>query len=128
MIIGVILLDVIMGNYSIFNTYFFIPFLYRKSYKHYLLVGLILDLIIFRCIFYNTIILTILYLLNIFFRNLKKNNVINYVIVSIINYILFIMISNIIFNNNFINIFNIIIYNFLINLFFIFLSYKINNN
>ena len=81
MIYLLVILDILLNNYSNFNTYFFIIYLYNKKYKYYLLTGLILDLIIFNN-FYNTIILSIIYLFNKVFKDLNKNKIYNYIYIN----------------------------------------------
>ncbi len=126
MIYILIILDILITNYTRFNTYFFITFLYHKSYKYYLLTGLILDLLIFNT-FYNTITLTILYLVNKLFNYLNYQNFFSYLFVITINYVLYIIISNsLVFNNIQSIIFNIG-YNLIINFIFYVLYYKRNN-
>ncbi len=132
MIYLLILLDIILNNYSNFNTYFFILYLYNKSYKYYLITGLILDLIIFKGI-YNTLILSIIFILNKLFNNLNKKNIYNYLYINLFNYIIFILISNLLLSNNIKNILFTIGYNLVVNLLFYGLFYSIyirqaNNN
>jgi len=124
MIYLLILLDILINNFTISTSYFFIIFLYNKPYKYFLLTGLILDFIIFNTTFLNTIILSTIYLINNIFRFLNKNNFYNYVFINIFNYLLFIILSNIIMFNNIENILIIIGNNIVINLLFFGLSYK----
>jgi len=64
MIYLMITLDVIINNYTKYTSFFFIIYLYNKSYKYFLLTGLILDLIIFNTFFINTLILSIMFMFN----------------------------------------------------------------
>ena len=94
MIYLLILLDVLVANYTPYTSYFFLIYLYNKSYKDYLLTGLILDLVILNRPFYNTIILSIMYIFNRVFKDLNKKNFYNYLFITLFNYIIFIILSN----------------------------------
>ena len=124
MIYLLVILDILLNNYSNFNTYFFIIYLYNKNYKYYLLTGLILDLIIFNS-FYNTIILSIIYLFNKIFKDLNKNNIYNYIYINSFNYLMYIILTNVFVLNSIKEILLSIGYNLLINVFFYILSYNL---
>ena len=124
MIYILILLDVILNNYSNFNTYFFIIYLYNKKYRYYLITGLILDLIIFKGI-YNTIILSIIYIFNYIFKDLNKNNIYNYMLINTTDYLLYILLSNIFVMNNIRIIIFSIGYNSIINILFYYLYFRV---
>ena len=126
MIYLLIFIDILLNNYSNFNTYFFIIYLYDKKYKYYLLTGLILDLIIFKNI-YNLIILTIIYFLNKLFKDLNKNNIYNYLFINSFNYLIYIILSNLLLFNNIKDILLSIGLNLIINLLFYLLSYNLYN-
>lgn len=123
MIYLLVILDILLNNYSNFNTYFFIIYLYNKNYKYYLLTGLILDLIIFNS-FYNTIILSIIYLFNKVFKDLNKNNIYNYIFINSFNYLMYIILTNVFVLNSIKEILLSIGYNLFINAFFYILSYN----
>lgn len=127
MIYFLIFIDILLNNYSNFNTYFFIIYLYNKKYKYYLLTGLILDLIIFKNI-YNIIILTIIYFLNKIFKDLNKNNIYNYLFINSFNYLVYIVLSNLLVFNNIKDILLSIGLNLIINLLFYLLSYNLYKN
>lgn len=124
MIYLLVILDILLNNYSNFNTYFFIIYLYNKNYKYYLLTGLILDLIIFNS-FYNTIILSIIYLFNKVFKDLNKNNIYNYIYINSFNYLIYIILTNLFVLNSIKEILLSVGYNLLINAFFYILSYNL---
>ena len=124
MIYLLVILDILLNNYSNFNTYFFIIYLYNKNYKYYLLTGLILDLIIFN-FFYNKIILSIIYLFNKIFKDLNKNNIYNYIYINSFNYLMYIILTNVFVLNSIKEILLSIGYNLLINVFFYILSYNL---
>ena len=126
MIYFLILLDILINNYTIFTSFFFITYLYNKPYKYYLITGLILDIIIFKC-YYNLVIITIMYLLNKLFNSLNKKNICIYIYINLFNYFIYILLSNIIVLNNIKHILFIIGYNLLINLIFYYLSYNYYN-
>jgi len=125
MIFGLILLDVLINNYTKYTSYFFIIYLYNKSYKYYLITGLILDFIIFDKLLMNTLVLTIMFFINKLFKDLNKNNIYNYIFVNFFNYLLFIIISNLLSINSIYNILIIIGKNLVINVLFYILSHRI---
>lgn len=118
-------LDILINNYTRYTSFFFIIYLYNKSYKCYLITALILDFIIFDTYFYNLIILSTIYLFNKIFKSLNKNNFFNYVFINIFNFIIYIIISNLFMYNSIENIL-ISIGNYLIvNILFFILSYRL---
>ncbi len=131
MIYFLILFDILINNYSRYTSFFFIIYLYNKNYKYYLITGLILDFIIFKTYYINIIILSIIYLLNMLFNSLNKNNIYNYVFINIFNYMMYIILSNLTIYNNLNNILLILGNNLSINIIFYILSYslyKYNNH
>ena len=124
MIFIMVLLDIIVNNYTSYTSYFFLISLYNKPFKYYLAIGLLFDLIIFTKFFSNTIILIIMYLLNKLLKDLNKSNIYNYIFILLFNYILFIMLSNL-FNLNIYKIFLSIGMNLFINLSFYLLSFRL---
>ena len=122
-----ILIDILVNNYSKYVSFFFITYLYNKSYKYYLLTGLILDLIIFKSI-YNTIILSIIYLLNKVFKDLNKNNFYNYIFINLFNYMIYIIVSNVVMFNNVDTLLLSIGSNLIINIIFYILSFNLYRN
>ncbi len=97
-----ILLDVLISNYTKYTSYFFLIYLYDKEYKDYLLTGLILDLIVFNNMhFLNVFILSIIYVLNKLFKNLNKENIFSFIYYNLFNYIIYIILTNLISFNSF---------------------------
>ncbi len=94
MIFFLIILDVLINNYSNFTSFFFLIYLYNKPYKYYVLTALILDLVIFNHPFYNLIFLSAIYLLNKVFTDLNKNNILNFIFINTFNLIVYIILSN----------------------------------
>ena len=128
MIYLLILLDIIINNFTAYTSYFFIIYLYKKEYRYYLLTGLILDLLIFNTLLLNTIILTIMYICNKVFKELNKNNFYNFIFVTVFNYLLYIILTNLIMINNVPNILINIGMNLFINLVFYILSFRVVKN
>lgn len=124
MIYLLLLLDIVCNNYANYNTYFFIIFLYNKTYKSYLLTGLILDLIIFKTLFINVIILSIIYFLNKVFNDLNKSNLYNYIFINLFNYIFFIFLTNVLSFADLNHILILLGNNLLVNVIFYSLSYR----
>lgn len=127
MIYILIIIDYIINNFSNYSSYFFIIYLYNKKYKYYLLSGLILDLIIFNTFLINIIILSLIYFINIVFNDLNKKNIYNYIFINVFNYIIYILLINIFYQNSFSNILVIIGSNLLINLIFYILSFRLKS-
>jgi len=128
MIYLLLILDILINNYTNHTTYFFIIYLFNKSYKYYLLTGLILDLVIFDTFFINVLLLSIIYLFNKVFKDLNKYNLYNYLFVNIFNYLLYIILFNLFIFNNINNILLIVGSNLIINLIFYILSYRLYKN
>ena len=128
MLLGLLLLDILINNYTSYTSFFFILFLYNKTYKYYLLTGLFLDLIIFNTLFYNLIILTIMYFSNKIMKELNKNNFGVFVFINTFNYLLFIILSNLLTFNNIPYILVSIGSNLVINLTFYILSFRLLKN
>lgn len=128
MLLGLLLLDILINNYTPYTSFFFILFLYNKTYKYYLITGLFLDLVIFNTHFYNLIILTIMYFSNKIMRELNKNNFSVFVFINTFNYLLFIILSNLLTFNNIPYILVSIGSNLVINLTFYILSFRLLKN
>lgn len=125
MIYLLLILDILINNYTIYTSFFFIIYLYNKPYKFYLYTGLILDLIIFDTLFYNIVILSGIYLMNKLLKELNKDNFYNFLFITIYDYLLYIIFSNLIVLNNLNYIFISIGSNLLINIIFYILSYRL---
>ena len=123
MILLLILLDILINNYTNYSSYFFLIYLYNKPYKYYLLTGIILDFIIFNTYYYNIIILSLMYIINHIFKDLNKNNLYVFMFYMLFNYITYIVLSNI-FINGMYNILINIGFNLIINLLFYILFYR----
>ena len=127
MIYLLLLLDIIINNYTNFTSFFFLVYLYKKPYKYYLLTALILDFIVFNS-YYNIIILSALYLMNKIFKDLNKDNFYSYLFAVTFNYIYYIILSNLLSLNSILSILFIIGKNLFINLLFYLLMYNILKN
>ena len=117
MIYFLILLDVLLNNFTNYTSYFFIIYLYKKGFSSYLLVGLIMDLILFNS-FICTIVLIIMYMLNKVFKELNKNNGFNYIFINLFNYNLFILLTNLFLSNSLFNTLILLGNNLFINILF----------
>ncbi len=124
MIYVLLIIDILINNYTKYTSYFFITYLYNKPYKYYLITALILDLVIFKGL-YNTIILTFMYLCNKIFKPLNKNNLFSYLFITIFNYIFYILFSNLLLFNNITIILIKIGKNLIFNLIFYLLSFNL---
>ena len=128
MIYFLFILDILVNNYTKYTSYFFLISLYNKSFKYYLLAGLILDTLIFNTMFLNTIILIIMYFLNKIFTNLNKENIFNFLFFSLFNYIVYITLTNLFMLNNIFHILMQIGYHLFINILFYILAFRIIKN
>lgn len=124
MIYVLLIIDILINNYTKYTSYFFITYLYNKPYKYYLITALILDFVIFKGL-YNTIILTFMYLCNKIFKPLNKNNLFSYLFITIFNYIFYILFSNLLLFNNITIILIKIGKNLIFNLIFYLLSFNL---
>lgn len=124
MIFLLILLDIIVNNFTQYTSYFFINYLYNKPFKFYLLTALILDFLVFNTLFYNLIALTAIYIFNKIFKWLNKNNFYNYIYICTFNYIMFIAITNALSFNNIPHILITIGQNLVLNIIFYSLTYR----
>lgn len=127
MIYLLLFLDILINNFTNYTSYFFIIYLYNKPYKYFLLTGLILDFIILDSLFLNTILLSIIYIINKVFKDLNKSNLYNYIFINVFNCLLFIILSNLLFSSNLSRILIILGHNLLINLIFYCLTYRTCN-
>ncbi len=125
MIYPLIFLDILINNYSPYTSFFFLTFLYQKSYKYYLLTALILDFIVFNTYYYNLIILTIMYFLNKIFTFLNLDNILSYLFFFLFNYNAYIILSNLMALTSIRSLFVSLGSNLLINMFFYLLCYNI---
>ncbi len=124
MIYPLIILDILINNYSPYTSFFFLTFLYKKSYKYYFLTALILDFIVFNTYYYNLIILTIMYFLNKIFTFLNLDNIFSYLFFFLFNYNAYIILSNLMALTSMRSLFVSLGSNLLINMFFYLLCYN----
>ena len=117
-------LDILIYNFTKYNSYFFLAGLYNKRFIYYFTFGLIIDLIILNTPLYNTITLTIIYVINNIFKRYNVYNIYIYLLNLLLDYIIFIILTNFIMNCNYKYILINIGTNLIINLIFYFLSYK----
>ena len=125
MIWSLVLLDVLIYNYTNYKSFFFIVsinLLKPEDYIKIILIGLFLDLIILNQFFINTISLLVLFMLNKKVIPLKNKSFYNYLISYIFNYLSYILILSV-YNQNF-NLSAFCI-SLVINLIFVILSYNL---
>lgn len=125
MIFILIFIDILINNFTKYSSYFFLVGLYNKTYKYYLITGIILDYIIFKTFFYNIFILSIMYILNKIFKSLNKQHIYNFIFILLFNYILYISLSNFLLEHNISNILTSIGNNLFVNSIFYILSYRL---
>lgn len=100
-------IDILINKIFYFNSYLFlIPLIYhRKNFVYYLVIGLTLDIFICNS-FLNTIILSLLYLINKLLIKIKSNEVIYF-----INYLFYYSLISLIIGHtsSLLDLFNLII-------------------
>jgi len=123
MILLLLLLDLLVYNFTSYNSYFILLSLLLISDKEYfkiILIGLFLDLIFVNTYFINTLILLILFFINKKILKISKNDMKHYFFISNFNFILYNFFLSLIYG------YNIMTFTttFLINILFCLLSYK----
>lgn len=120
-----LILDIFIYNYTKYKSYFFLVSLYNKNIIYYIGMGLILDFIVFNTFLLNSIILLIIYFINNFFSRYNIKNIYIYLLNLLVDYIVYISITNLVLNNAL----NIILVNIgkslILNLLFYFLCFKL---
>ena len=120
-----LLLDVLIYNFTPYNSFFFLialNFYENDSYLKVISLGLVLDFIILDTPFINTVILFILFVINKRLIKINKRTLKNYLFINIFNYIIYTSIL-IIINQNFDT--NKFITSIIINTIFCTLSYNL---
>ena len=125
MIIFLLVLDILIYNFTAYNSFFFLnllPLSKRNDSFKILLLGLFLDFIILDKLFINTFFLLLLLFLNKKFFSVKTKNIIDFLLINNFNFIMYNLFLSIINCN-----FNILIFtqSLLINIIFAVLSYNI---
>lgn len=120
-----LILDIFIYNYTKYKSYFFLVSLYNKNIIYYIGMGLILDFIVFNTFLLNSIILLIIYFINKFFSRYNIKNIYIYLLNLLVDYIVYISITNLVLNNAL----NVILVNIgkslILNLLFYFLCFKL---
>ena len=117
-----LLIDILIYNYTSLPSLFFIINLNDHDYLKILGVGLFLDLIVLRTLFLNTIFLTGVYLLRKYYLKINLNNFLIYYFFNLIVMLIYYLVMNLVFN--YINL-NYLLLIILINSIGIFISYKL---
>jgi len=87
-----LLLDILIYNLTSYNTYFFlisILLFNKKEFNKMIIIGLIIDLIITNKPFLNTIILSIIFIINKKYLKLYKRKLKDYVLLNIFNFMIY---------------------------------------
>lgn len=120
-----LILDIFIYNYTKYKSYFFLVSLYNKNIIYYIGMGLILDFIVFNTFLLNSIILLIIYFINKFFSRYNIKNIYIYLLNLLVDYIVYISLTNLVLNNAL----NVILVNIgkslILNLLFYFLCFKL---
>lgn len=122
-----LILDIFIYNYTKYKSYFFLVSLYNKNIIYYIGMGLILDFIVFNTFLLNSVIILIIYFINKFFSRYNIKNIYIYLLNLLVDYIVYISITNLVLNNAL----NVILVNIgkslILNLLFYFLCFKLKN-
>lgn len=124
MILFLILLDILVYNYTSYKSFFFLislNLIKPNDYLKVILIGFFLDFILLNQSFINTICLLLLFVLNKKIFPLKSKSFWNYLLSNLLNYLTFILILSI-YNKSF-NLYSFII-SLIINVIFIIISYN----
>lgn len=120
-----LILDIFIYNYTKYKSYFFLVSLYNKNIIYYIGMGLILDFIVFNTFLLNSVIILIIYFINKFFSRYNIKNIYIYLLNLLVDYIVYISITNLVLNNAL----NVILVNIgkslILNLLFYFLCFKL---
>lgn len=120
-----LILDIFIYNYTKYKSYFFLVSLYKKNIIYYIGMGLILDFIVFNTFLLNSVIILIIYFINKFFSRYNIKNIYIYLLNLLVDYIVYISITNLVLNNAL----NIILVNIgkslILNLLFYLLCFKL---
>ncbi len=119
-----LLLDILIYNFTSYNSYFFLIYicLYNKNeYIKVIFIGLLLDFILLNTQFINTLILLLVFIINKRFFKFKKKTLLSYLLVTNFNFVLYNLLLAIIYDFNLTSFSN----SFLINTLFVLLSYNL---
>ena len=118
------LLDLLVFNLTRYNTYFVLLNLSKKRYVILIIIGLILDYIIFDTYIKNTIVFLIMIFINKYIINYNLKNIVNFLGANILNYVIFFFLSSFVnFDYSLINISYIIIQDFFVYIVFSLIYY-----
>lgn len=120
-----LILDILIYNFTEFNTFFFlISLIYfdEKDYLKVIMLGLFIDLILLNTLFINTCILLLIFIFNKKVIKLKTRSLSNYFYINLCNLLLY-NVFLILINQN-LNI-NTFIISIVINSIFYLLSYNL---
>ena len=98
-----LILDVLIYNYTSYCSYFFllIPlFCDQKDYFEIIIIGLIIDLILLKLPFLNTLILIVIFFLNKKIFKLKVRSLKNYLLISNLNFFIYHLVVSLIYGFN----------------------------
>ena len=91
------IIDIIVYNLTYYSSYLMLLNLNKKdNYIKLILISILLDYVILKTYYKLIVIMLILIFLNNYVFKYKRENLVNFLSINIINYILFIVLSNII--------------------------------
>ena len=92
-----VLLDILIGNYSNFTTFFFLNNLNNKSFIYNLAVAIFLDFIVLKTYYINIVLISLFYILYKYCFKEILNNYYKYVFVNLLFTILYYVITTSLF-------------------------------
>jgi len=120
-----LILDILIYNFTSYSSYFFIISIClcdKKDLYKLILIGLFLDLIVFDKLFINTLIIWIIFLINKKFFKLKEKTLISFLLINNFNFLLYnIFLAFLTVNFDVLNFFE----SLMINIIFYLLSYNL---
>ena len=130
MIIINLLLDILINNFTSFNSYFFLTNIFNIRYKNcfiIIFVALFIDIYIGHTFLFNIIILLGIYLIDKILLKRKKGFLCN-IAINTLNYLIYILSLYVWFNYNNINIIcalKLILINYPINVVYYLINYRL---
>ena len=94
-----IFLDIILANYTIYPSFFFLTNLNKRNYLYNLAISFFIDFIITKTYFFNIIIVSILYFLRSKFIKYNNSNYFQYLNLNLLTTIIYYLLTTLIFSS-----------------------------
>ena len=93
-----VLLDILIGNYSNYTSFFFLNNLNNKSYIYNIAVAIFLDFIVLKTYYINIVLISLFYIIRKYIFKQNLNNYYKYIIVNLFFTMLYYLITAGFFN------------------------------